>query len=510
MSKTNSIVDTEPVNTKAILDEKSKNMNKLHEGTRLKRNFSLKYSEKFVQTIILLLTVYMVGVKFNTISTYNDIFTTVTKLFVFFFAQIFKNFSIEEGIDTLPPFEIIYSFYLPFMLSLLLDENLVYINTILSFNVIENVNYVTRFLLQALLILFLKSDPIESIAAIFINMGFAWFLEKIGELKSLDNIDCNLFSILLTNILFLIGCPDSIPFQILKGTVIAFLITITINYWISFPLKKYVKNQHLKSMALLSNFVITFPFLTDMIIILPNSAKEQPVKWLFNYIFESRCRQIILLTWLSFLLILIPNILMFHSNFSLNTSRKVWHFIILLLILKPFKIDQQFIKIALSGTIPLFLSVEYLRYLKLEPIGKYLDSRLRSFSDFRDDKGPIIISYIYLIIGISFPLLVANSPVGLISLGIGDSMASIIGGRYGKLKWKGTSKTVEGTIAFVLSTSCVSAIAKYYMNYFEDLSWIGVFTLCLLSGLLEGNSILNDNIMIPAFMLICEKLLITS
>ncbi|CAG8487057.1 15377_t:CDS:2 [Racocetra fulgida] len=40
---------------------------------------------------------------------------------------------------------------------------------------------------------------------------------------------------------------------------------------------------------------------------------------------------------------------------------------------------------------------------------------------------------------------------GILTLGLGDAMASIIGKRYGRRRWPGTSKTVEGTIAFIIS-----------------------------------------------------------
>ncbi|CAG8718961.1 2901_t:CDS:2, partial [Scutellospora calospora] len=39
---------------------------------------------------------------------------------------------------------------------------------------------------------------------------------------------------------------------------------------------------------------------------------------------------------------------------------------------------------------------------------------------------------------------------GILTLGLGDAMASIVGKRYGRKRWPGTSKTVEGTFAFII------------------------------------------------------------
>ncbi|CAG8510776.1 9816_t:CDS:10, partial [Cetraspora pellucida] len=49
----------------------------------------------------------------------------------------------------------------------------------------------------------------------------------------------------------------------------------------------------------------------------------------------------------------------------------------------------------------------------------------------------------------SFAIFIANMS-GILTLGLGDAMASIVGKRYGRRRWPGTSKTVEGTIAFII------------------------------------------------------------
>lgn len=406
----------------------------------------------------------------------------------------------------LPKFEIIYMVYLPFMLSFLFDRSTTIVNCALMLNSIE-ISLPFRLPMQFLFISYNTmelslEDKYPFLMAVVINYIIFKILAKISHLKSLDTIDCNLFSMLLTNVLYLHE-SSSIHFQVLKGTLLALILTIGANFLVSIPLRP-LSNSFSRSAILGTIFAVGFPLTVKRLLPIEN---EDPLNWLVNYIAISQTRKSILVVWLTSLFILIPNVLIFKSNFTLNTSRKVWHFLILLLITQPFRMDPDFVKLSLAGTIVLFLSVEYLRYLKLEPFGGYIDSQLRLFSDFRDEKGPIIISYIYLIIGIATPLLINNSPVGLISLGVGDSLASIIGGKWGRTFWPGTTKTIEGTMAFILSTSAAAFVFKQYLGYFTNISEWNLCIVCAFSGLLEGNSVMNDNILIPAFMMISEQLL---
>lgn len=452
----------------------------------------------------------------------SDCFQLIWKLALFVFAQIMRNYanlkqntkingSEADEKSNKYKFEIIYVFYLPFMVSLLFFPNLLNINVIMMLNIVDN-TILLKFVMQMFFLLFLGAiddfDLSKNIIAIIVNIGFNSFLTSVSQLKSLDSVDCHLFSVLLTNVIYLVKfdllASHDIPYEILWGTLVSFLAIVAFNYAISTMLLP-VKNTYMKSITFFTTIAIGFPLLVNSLVEV-GTKDQRPITWLFQYILESKTRQTIFAVWLSFSVVLIPNILALKTKFSLNTSRKIWHFLILVLIIQPFQWDQTFVKLSLAGTISLFLMVEYLRYLKLEPFGELLDAKLRSFADFRDERGPIIISYIYLIIGVTTPFLIHDSPVGLISLGVGDSTASIVGKYCGQLKWPNTSKTLEGTMAFFFSTFTVGAICKYYLGYFQELSLSNWSVVCLMSALLEGNSILNDNILIPVFMLICEKL----
>nr|CAG8643819.1 4124_t:CDS:2 [Entrophospora candida] len=74
--------------------------------------------------------------------------------------------------------------------------------------------------------------------------------------------------------------------------------------------------------------------------------------------------------------------------------------------------------------------------------------------------GPLITSHLYLLIGCAGCIWLK----GILTSGLGDSMASMIGRRYDCHKWPGTSKTVEGFVAFIFfQLSGVFVLSKFGM-----------------------------------------------
>lgn len=111
--------------------------------------------------------------------------------------------------------------------------------------------------------------------------------------------------------------------------------------------------------------------------------------------------------------------------------------------------------IAFSVGLASLIFLEYIRYFAVVPFGKEIHLFLVGFLDGRDG-GPIILSHLYLLMGCATPVWLAEHHIlaglsGIFSLGVGDAMASIVGKRFGRHRWPGTIKTVEGTIAFVVS-----------------------------------------------------------
>lgn len=99
---------------------------------------------------------------------------------------------------------------------------------------------------------------------------------------------------------------------------------------------------------------------------------------------------------------------------------------------------------------------------------------------------------------------------GLVSIGIGDSLASIVGTLLGEYAptyhahfWPNSKRTIEGTIAFVISVYLSLVVIRSYgvatnagMVVFDP----AMLFASTAAGLLEAITTENDNIIIPVFM----------
>lgn len=127
------------------------------------------------------------------------------------------------------------------------------------------------------------------------------------------------------------------------------------------------------------------------------------------------------------------------------------------------------------------------------------------FSNFLNSKeSGLSLSPIYLLIGCALPVWLEEHPSiiqhsGIILLGIGDTFASVIGSKFGRIKWPRSKKTIEGTLAFIISTLLV-------FNAFAPLT-LKITISIILTALLEGNSNENDNLFAPLYFYTLNSLL---
>ena len=163
-------------------------------------------------------------------------------------------------------------------------------------------------------------------------------------------------------------------------------------------------------------------------------------------------------------------------------------------------IDRQFLFLSTVVVLSLQLLLEYIRLNRIGFIADILEDSFKIFVDEKDS-GKLILTNIYLLAGASLPLWLVQDldradPVllltGVISIGIGDSAASIVGSKFGRFKFPATDKTLEGTLASIVC-QIIFVRALSSLNF-----WL-LFSVTVVS-VAEAFTTQVDNIVLPLLL----------
>ncbi|KAK4050086.1 dolichol kinase [Microbotryomycetes sp. JL201] len=181
---------------------------------------------------------------------------------------------------------------------------------------------------------------------------------------------------------------------------------------------------------------------------------------------------------------------------SLNMRRKFFHALAVAMFVPGIAIDPAFTSLAFSVAFAVFTFAEYARYFALYPIGGPLHVFFSEFVDSKDS-GPVILSHFYLLTGCAGGVWLEgrgiNRFTGVLVLGVGDAMASIVGKHLGRIHWPRSPKTVEGSAAFVLSIAVFAWVFRL-TGLTDTFSMPRYLVATTLSALLEASSNQNDNL----------------
>lgn len=198
-------------------------------------------------------------------------------------------------------------------------------------------------------------------------------------------------------------------------------------------------------------------------------------------------RLIIIGYWIMLLAIGLGIVSKLSSIVEVDTRRKVFHGLIVAMILPVSFVDPCFTALALALVLAAFLLLDLLRASQVPPVARPLTNFLAPYVDGRDHRGPVIVSHIFLLVGCSIPywLSLAGSErggddpwqgwesltrdismvSGVICVGMGDAAASLIGRRYGRHKWFwGGGKSIEGSLAFIAAVAVGLVCAKFWLR----------------------------------------------
>ncbi|KAK7067976.1 hypothetical protein SK128_026193 [Halocaridina rubra] len=241
--------------------------------------------------------------------------------------------------------------------------------------------------------------------------------------------------------------------------------------------------------------------------------------WLLEVLTTSSVRLTLLGCWggLSLLAMLITVWAKRKTGLATTVLRKIYHILIVLVFTPGILLDLTLAYFASAAVMMLFCLLEFIRIQGIEPIASIISAAFYTFLDEKDT-GELILSHIYLVVGVATPLWLNPCPfdatsdslttpsllpllAGVLAVGVGDTAASVGGTYFGRKKWSGTKKTVEGSFFGVI----VQMIAVGLLVALEviDVTW-AVWGRLLLSislvAVVEALTDQVDNIVLPLLL----------
>jgi dolichol kinase len=227
-------------------------------------------------------------------------------------------------------------------------------------------------------------------------------------------------------------------------------------------------------------------------------------------------------------------VLRLSSVVEVDTRRKVFHGMMVAMLLPTIFVDPAFVALALVLVLAIFLLLDLLRASQLPPLSKPLAYFLTPYVDGRDLRGPVVVSHIFLLIGCAIPLWLSLSSIGrtgdrpwegwevatrdvsmvagVVCVGMGDAAASLIGRRYGRRKWPWAGgKSLEGSLAFAIAVTVGLVFGKAWLRlgqWHDDgaaESWPVIVAKAAVSacGASLNEAVLtggNDNVIVPVIL----------
>ena len=185
-------------------------------------------------------------------------------------------------------------------------------------------------------------------------------------------------------------------------------------------------------------------------------------------------RLLLCLYYISTIIIGLAIVLHLSKSVEVDTRRKVFHGMMVVMFLPSTFVDPPFVALAFILVLAVFLLLDLFRASQLPPLSGPLTRFLAPYVDGRDYRGPVVVSHMFLLIGCAIPLwlslagtkMVGEEPwegwevasrdlsmiSGVVCVGMGDAAASLIGRRYGRRRWCWSGgKSLEGSFAFAVA-----------------------------------------------------------
>lgn len=181
-------------------------------------------------------------------------------------------------------------------------------------------------------------------------------------------------------------------------------------------------------------------------------TKELPIIVLLKYV-SGGLRNIFLLLFYSGLVVATICVVSWKSTTEEKAStrtRKWFHFLTVLVFIPGILLQCNFLYLATGVAFAVMTIFEIIRVAEIPPIQDFLKQAFTSFCDEKDC-GLLAVTPFYLLVGCSLPLWINPCPclvsdtaskkdllqllAGVLTVGIGDTAASIVGSKLGRCRW---------------------------------------------------------------------------
>ncbi|XP_035377323.1 dolichol kinase [Electrophorus electricus] len=253
-------------------------------------------------------------------------------------------------------------------------------------------------------------------------------------------------------------------------------------------------------------------------------GQQHPVAWLLLFLTQSPARLWMLAYWGVLALAAVAVVMRQNGRRAASgkkhrassAARKYFHLLVVLTFGPGLALDRPLLHLAAVACLAVFLFLELVRVFRIRPLGAPLRHWLAVFLDERDS-GPLVLTHIYLLLGVSLPVWLSPGPctprgglpgagglvpyAGVLAVGVGDTVASVFGSTVGEIRWPGTKKTFEGTATSVFAQVIAVAIfliADSSINLNASYSWV-VGSIAMVA-MLEAYTSQIDNLLLPLYL----------
>ena len=210
---------------------------------------------------------------------------------------------------------------------------------------------------------------------------------------------------------------------------------------------------------------------------------------------------------------------------NMHVQRKVYHVFVCVVFVSGITTCPQLLSTACAALtfVMFFCEVAYCRGVT------FLRVQLQKFKGSQDVE-PLVLTPFYLLIGLSIPvwtrfgtfsveMLTTRASTtflqsvlpyaGVMTIGVGDACAALIGTGFGRVKLPGTHKTVEGLLGNIAGQALFMVLIGPYLKWgargANDALILG--SVMILSSLLEVYTQDIDNLIIPIYAVLCLAVL---